>query len=332
MSIHRTDPHQRPDHEFEPATLGHLVVGTEGRLLDARRTPVRLVDLCDRTGQFTVEILAFEDVGARWTRPYEDVGRFQFEKRSRLNSASKVREIAAIVERLDRRMTIPCDPHARAETREHLEEETAQVRSWLRGNSIFIAEGAVLPDPELRQADPRLLDDFARFMDQLDLQDVDDRFSRIFVSAPFGELIKGHRIVIAEMGLVPYEGKVIRDERIFDDPWSKERRAFHIVSRLAFVRALAAELGIESFTLFRGISSPGPLQPQRNETFVSATFSRTVAESLSTAHGPDGAAALMSQTVPIDRLFMTYLETAAMNRQYKEAEAVLLFNEENPVF
>jgi hypothetical protein len=29
---------------------------------------------------------------------------------------------------------------------------------------------------------------------------------------------------------------------------------------------------------------------------------------------------------------MTYLETQAMNRAYREAEAVLLFDEDNPVF
>src|SRR5918994_1258098 len=34
---------------------------------------------------------------------------------------------------------------------------------------------------------------------------------------------------------------------------------------------------------------------------------------------------LLRQVVPVERLFMTYLETGAMNRHYKEAEAVLTF-------
>lgn len=31
-------------------------------------------------------------------------------------------------------------------------------------------------------------------------------------------------------------------------------------------------------------------------------------------------------TVPTNELFMTYIETEAMNRQYKEAEALVLYN------
>jgi len=324
MSIHQTDPDRRPDDEFKVGDSARLVIGTAGRLLDARRTPVRIVDLDDRTGQFTVEIRAFEDMGALWTLPYEDVGRFQFERNAPPNSAGRVREIKAIVERFDRPMTIPCDDHARAETQRRLKEEVAQTRTWLRKHSTFLAESGELPDPEHRAGDGRLFDDFARFLKERDLWEIEDAFASTFVSAPFGELIKGHRIVIAELGLVPYDGKIIRDERMFDAPWSRPRRAEHIIARLAFIGALAAELGIETFTLYRGVSSTGPLRPPRNETFVSATFSRTVAESLAGAHGPAGTGTLLRQTVPIERIFMTYLETIHMNRQYREAEAILL--------
>jgi len=62
------------------------------------------------------------------------------------------------------------------------------------------------------------------------------------------------------------------------------------------------------------------------------TFSRAVAESLSTAHGPDGTGTLMRQAVPIDRVFMTYLETIHMNRQFREAEAILFFEGGNGAF
>jgi len=41
---------------------------------------------------------------------------------------------------------------------------------------------------------------------------------------------------------------------------------------------------------------------------------------------------LMRQVVPIERVFMTFLETEAMNRQFHEAEAVLLHEEGNPLF
>jgi hypothetical protein len=38
------------------------------------------------------------------------------------------------------------------------------------------------------------------------------------------------------------------------------------------------------------------------------------------------------QIVSPDRLFMTFLETAAMNRQFKEAEAVLIGDPANRAF
>ena len=47
-----------------------------------------------------------------------------------------------------------------------------------------------------------------------------------------GELVTGHRIVIAELGLVPYAGKVVRDPGLFEGRWSKPRRAAHVLARL----------------------------------------------------------------------------------------------------
>jgi hypothetical protein len=47
---------------------------------------------------------------------------------------------------------------------------------------------------------------------------------------------------------------------------------------------------------------------------------------------PATTGVLLRQSVPILRLFMTFLETAHMNRQFKEAEAVLLRSDEDVVF
>ena len=35
---------------------------------------------------------------------------------------------------------------------------------------------------------------------------------------------------------------------------------------------------------------------------------------------------LMSQEVPLERIFMTYMETRQMNHPYRESEAVLLYD------
>lgn len=41
--VYRFDPDRRPDSEFQQGALSLLVSGNEGRLLDARRTPMRIV-------------------------------------------------------------------------------------------------------------------------------------------------------------------------------------------------------------------------------------------------------------------------------------------------
>jgi hypothetical protein len=80
--------------------------------------------------------------------------------------------------------------------------------------------------------------------------------------------------------------------------------------------------------LYRGTAiHERPLTPdspsRRQAPLISATFSRPVAESH--FRSPHAAAAtLYRQRLSPELLFMTFLETAAMNSPYQEAEAVLL--------
>ena len=76
--MYQSDPAARPDTEFAPGELRWLMTGNTGRLLDDRRTPVRVTALDLAHGYFEAEILAFEDAGARWLVPLEDVTRYQF--------------------------------------------------------------------------------------------------------------------------------------------------------------------------------------------------------------------------------------------------------------
>ena len=57
--IYASDPDARPDADFLPGELRHLVVGNQGRLLDARRTPIAITAVMPETGGFEVEIGAF---------------------------------------------------------------------------------------------------------------------------------------------------------------------------------------------------------------------------------------------------------------------------------
>jgi hypothetical protein len=130
---------------------------------------------------------------------------------------------------------------------------------------------------------------------------------------------------------VPFQGKQVRDSDLFSGPWTKRRRADHILHRLAFLRALFGRLGLSSVVLYRGWSSRGvPTSTRRS--FVSATFSRDVAMSHFNERDATSTGVLQRQSVPVERLFMTCLETVHMNRQFKETEAVLLGGGEEAIF
>ena len=333
MSIYLDNPDLAPDSDFEPGAHRHLVVGNKGRLLDSRRTPVSVVEVRVAVGTFVIRIDDFEDKGATWEIPFEGVGMYQFAVGSARAADAFDEQYHAAVKRFDRPLSITCDPAERVVTETRLVGAVESGSAWLAGNSRFLSAGVTLPSPAARQGDTRLHADLEAFMTERGLWDIEDAFAGQLVSNPFsGELVKGHRIVIAELGLVPFEDKVIRDPAIFDGQWSRDRRAEHILARLGFIRAVFTHLRCDRVRLYRGVSTEKPLRPPGNNTFISATFSREVAMSHFESGTPMATRALYRQSVPVERLFMSYHETARMNDQFKEAEAVLLYDGGNSPF
>lgn len=333
MSVYLSNPNAPSDSQFEPGELHHLVVGNAARSLDPRRTPFSVVDVRPGIATFVLRIEDLEDEGAHWEIPFEDVSKYQFALGSRGASDSTVDEFRRAIARFDRPLRIACDRKATSATAAKLEEERVAAIQWLHTNSQFFAESRTLPDPDTREGDALLYRDLRAFMEARDVWEIEEAFARQYVTNPnSGDLVKGHRIVLAELGLVAFEGKVVRDPGLFEGTWSREQRARHLLARLAFVAALFQRAGYDRVPLYRGVSTEPPMEPADNRTFVSATFSRAVA----TSHFDSGSAlatrALYHQAVPIERLFMTYYETAQMNEPFREAEAVLLFDPENPLF
>jgi hypothetical protein len=333
MSVYLRNPDAPPDEAFQPGTLRHLVVGNSGRLLDPRRTPVTIVGLRPEVGLFIVRLDDFEDKGATWEIPFEDVGRYQFAQDSAEASLADIDYFKEAVKRLNRSLVIPIDPDKAQSTQSALAGMEADAAAWLRSHSRFLGARRGLPDPASRRGDERLCDDLTAYVDEYGVGDLERSFATQYVRGPHaGEIIKGHRIVLAELGLVPYDGKIVRDPETFQDNWCRSRRADHLLARLAFMRGLFHSIGRTHVALYRGMAVPGNIEPPRNGTFVSATFSHEVAMSHFTAARPNETAILVRQAVPVDRLFMTYHETAAMNAQFLEAEAVLLWQPGNLAF
>jgi hypothetical protein len=325
MSVYLSNPDAPPDSAFEPGALHHVVVGNTGRLLDARRTPVSVVDIRVDTGQFVVRIDDFEDRGAEWVIPFERVSRYQFAADARRALATDVRRFEEAIQSFDRPLRVPCDEMARPTTNRQLGEARAAADKWLVAHSRFLADAGTLPDPATRTGDTRLQADLRAYLKRHDLADMEEAFARRYVSNPHsGEMVKGHCIVIAGLGLASYAGTVVRDPALFGGDWSRARRADHVILRMGFVSALLARCGRRRVILYRGMSTEGPLERRDQPTLVSSTFDRTVAESHFNSGTPEATRVLQAQAVPTERIFMTYLETAAMNTPFKEAEAVLL--------
>lgn len=326
-AVYASDPNAAPDSEFLPGELSHLVIGNRGRLLDARRTPVTITAADPDRGAFEVEIGAFEDAGARWEVPLEDAGRFQFARGGAVAAAEVVAELESAVRRFDRVLVVECDPGAGQETLRRIERTRRDVRIGLPATVDLAAR------VQARAGAPELFALLEEFMAGRGVADLERLFTGAFVSNPrSGEFVKGHAIVLAELGLCPYRGMVVRDPGVFDGPLGKARRAEHIVARLAFSAELWSGRGEETVTLYRGAAVEGRLPEPAWLSFVSATFSREVA----TAHfegGPATRTAVMwRQQVPITRLLMTFLETRDMNRRFNEAEAVLIGDPGNRAF
>jgi len=328
--IYESDPDAAPDDDYVVGQLRHAVVGNQGRLRDARRTPLSITSVEPERGEIEVRIEAFEDCGARWRLPAWEISHIQFRTASPDASREVVAALRSAAERFDRPLRLDATSEAGAETHRRISHVRRVAREKLIGAvaAVDLAELVMA-----REGDAALQAVVEELLSERDLLDLDRQLSTAMVTNPrSGELVKGHAIVLAELGLCPYSGTVVRDPELFCGPWSRDRRREHIIARTAFVQELWSSLVREPLTLYRAAATEGPLPARDAASFVSCTFSTAVAEA-HFAGGPSTTCAVMwRQTVTPERLFMTFLETAAMNRQFKEAEAILIGDPANRAF
>jgi hypothetical protein len=326
MTIHQSNPNKRPDEDFLPGELAFLVPGNRCRLLDGRRTP-GVIETCDLdSAMFRWRITAFEDEGKSWHLPAEDVRNYQFEPDSARLRPEQVEALQAQIERYQTPLLIPADEAARAATVQTLEPLEQSARGWLRSRSRFF-EGDAAIDWDSRRGPSALGEDLLCYLAEHDLDSVETRTAENIVLNPAsGEWVKGMLIVLAEMGLVDFKGTIPRTEDIFRGEGAKPLRREYLIHRLAFLRAAFHLLSIDDVVLYRGMSTERAWT-EKTRSLLSCTFSLEVAQAFAHFDRDDHYrhAYLVKTTLPVERLWMTYLETLAMNRQYLEAEA-LVFN------
>jgi hypothetical protein len=333
MAVYDVNPNQEDDCTFVRGELEHLVVNSRGRLLDARRTPVVVVAVDPSRGSFAVEIEAFEDRGARWELTLHEVGRIQFPVAAPTAPRAAVAALKEARERFSGQLRIDIDQSDRRATLEAIAVEQQRLAGRLAAWGVpqRVELGSYVSQ---RRGDPRLMSLLEGFLAERGVSELDREFAQSFVSNPrAGEIVKGHAIVLAELGLCAYHGEMARDPDLLRAPWSREARRVHLIARLAFTRALWAFWDVDTVILYRAAAADAPFGEDRlGDSFVSATFSSQVAE----AHFEGGpstvAAAMWRQRLTVDRVFMTFLETAALNERFLEAEAVLIADPANTLF
>ncbi len=331
--IYQHDPASEPDEAFEPGQMDHLVAGNEGRLLDSRRTPAQICRVRPEVGLFEVEILAFEDRGARWEMAFEDVERFQFRRGGQRLSTGLLAEYRAIAARLGYDVQIPAEAAARTRTEELIQAEQERAKVWLFEHVHGPEEIAQHVSRTVHTGLPALMSALQEYLARAGVADIEAAFARAYASNPqAGEVVRGHAFMLARLGLVSYRGRALRDPASLSGAWSEQQRAAHIRARLAFVRAMFDLAQLDRVLLYRGYASERPRRKGPPQSFVSATFDRAVALAHFEGNERTSVAALYRQRVPVSRLFMTYLETAALNDPYQEAEAVLLRAGANNLF
>lgn len=317
---------------LQPAEIKHLVPGAKLFMRDPRQTPVSVTGTKAETASFFVRVDAFEDAGALWSFALWEVEKFAVNDEAAVLSQGEVDALTSRVPALNCQIEMACDPAAAAETELRISKRQKDIAEVLE------VEGVSLPAKSLSSHSPLPPDQRAcaaleTVLKARGLWEVEQAFVQAYASNPnAGEMVKAHRIVLAELGLCPYVGQPLREPALLEPPWDRAQRRDHILTRLAFMRAMFGLRGEDHLKLYRAVYAKDALSAPRNNGFVSTTFRREVAMALFEAGEGQAAAALYMQRVPVARVFMTCLETPGLSDRYQEAEAVLLFDPEQQVF
>lgn len=330
MSIHQQNDNREPDSNFIPGEFDLIVPGNRCRLLDGRRTPGIIEGYFEKSGIFRWRITDFEDKGRYWDVVAEKASGYQFALDSKRLSREKALAIKNRCAQLDIELHIPILPEAKKKTQREIEILQSDATQWLQINSRFLKNGGKIDLSSSRKGPQEAASDMLHFMDDNALGDMERKTAEIIVLNPFsGEWIKGMEIVLATLGLCEYHGKAPRTDDIFSEQGEEKIRKNYLLHRLAFLRGLFSSISISEVVLYKGMSTEDSWRETGPKTFTSWAFNQEVANSFSNEafHKDFRHGYLLKRTFPVEKLFMTYIETAAMNAQYLETEALVIHDE-----
>lgn len=309
--------------------MPHLTPGTEGRVLDGRRTPGFIEKFDSDSAMFIWRITDFEDKGKYWEIPAEQISNYQLRKGSTLLHAKEVAKIEKSIQKFSKKLDIKMPTSVYKATEERIEESITKTKDWFVEKSRFLQKDKKI-DFNAQTGDEDLYDDLKSYLAEKGLYGLEEKTAEQYVLNPYsGQWLKGLKIVMAQLGLIDYHGTIPRTENIFKGLGTEKLREDYIIARLAFVRRYFKRVNIFEVPLYRGMTSESKMT-QTPKTLLSTTFSPNTAKAFA---GMDGRTPNIKSsywvkfTYPINHLFMTFFETKQFNERYKEQEAVILYTE-----
>ena len=305
--------------------LHYLAAGNNCWLTDARRTPGIIEWVDYERAVFRWRILDFEDAGNYWLLPAERVADFLFAEEVESIPSPLLSQLEGAIAELSEPLVVVPKASAFAKTQKEIEAKAQAARSWLICNSSYIGEGTK-PNLSSRKGPDALAADLLAYCDHYGIRALEEKTATALVLNPSsGEWIKGMEFVLAQMGLAKFTSTQFRTEGVFSGMGSHENRRNYLLERLGFVRALFRLLDLSQVALYRGMATERPWS-YKERNLLSFTFSLEVAQEFADfqKEGKLKHSYLVKTTIPCEELFMTFLETEAMNEQYAEAEALVL--------
>jgi len=327
-SLHQHHSEMESDDLFENGTLAHLAIGNTGRVLDGRRTPGYIESYDAESAMFIWRITDFEDKGLCWEIPAEEIDRYQFRKGSTKLSPAAIEAIAVRCRHFQQPLRILKNAASYEHTQMLIREQELFASAWLEQNSRFIQKKKKL-DLNAQTGDHDLYLDLEDYLKHKCLNELEIKTANQYLLNPYsGEWLKGLKIVMAEMGLIDFEGTIPRTSDIFEGIGKKELRKQYIIARTAFLRSLFKMSGLYEIPLFRGMSSSTNLF-ETPCTLLSTTFSVKTAQAFASFDQSSlyKSAYLIKFCYPVENLFMTFLETKQFNERYREQEAIVFYRD-----
>lgn len=329
MGIHQHNINALSDDKFVDGEIKYIVNQNQCRLLDGRRTPGYIEAYFEETAMFRWRITDFEDKGNYWDLPAEDIKSFQILKHSKELKIEDVNKITEKINLFNKAIVIQANKTNRKITESKINIAERNISDWLKSNfGELLIKQAI--DLNSKEGNKELIKGIKAYMKSIEMDHIEERTASEIVLNPNSEWLKGIKMILAELGIVNYKNKVLREEKIFSDVGGKERIIEYIVNRIAYVRAYFKLLNIDEVILYRGMSTEYEWMKCYEKSLTSWTFSLEVALSFADLdkNNKYKNGYVLKRSVPIENVFMTYLETESMNKQYKECEAILFFNEE----